>query len=93
MQSRLVNKLFVGLIGKTMGVYVDDILIKIVKTENQAIHLGEAFQILCRYMLRLNLLKCALEVASRKFLGYMVNQRDIEANLEIIKALIEMRLL
>lgn len=42
--------------------------------------------------MRLNLLKCAFRVASRKFLGYMVNQSGIEANSEKIRALIEMRL-
>lgn len=36
-------------------------------------HLEEIFQILCRYRMRLNPLKCAFEVASGKFLGYMVN--------------------
>ncbi|XP_022848715.1 uncharacterized protein LOC111371017 [Olea europaea var. sylvestris] len=45
-----------------------------------------------RYRMRLNLLKCAFRVASRKFLGYMVNQSGIEANSEKIRALIEMRL-
>ena len=41
--------------------------------------------------MKLNLLKCAFRVASRKFLGFMVNHRGIEANLEKIQALIDMR--
>ncbi|XP_022859441.1 uncharacterized protein LOC111380181 [Olea europaea var. sylvestris] len=41
--------------------------------------------------MKLNLLKCAFGFASSKFLGYMVNQREIEANPEKIKALFEMR--
>ena len=36
-------------------------------------------------------LKCAFEVGSGKFLGFMVNQRGIKANLEKIKAFLEMR--
>lgn len=40
--------------------------------------------------MRLNPLKCAFEVVSGKILGYKVNKIGIVANLEKIKALIEM---
>ena len=40
--------------------------------------------------MKLNPLKCAFEVGSRKFLNFMVNQRGIEANPENIKALLDM---
>ncbi|XP_022846413.1 uncharacterized protein LOC111369168 [Olea europaea var. sylvestris] len=59
--QRLVNKMFIDLIGKMI------------------------------YRMMLNPLKCAFGVASGKFLGYMVNQRRIEANLEKIEALYKMR--
>ena len=35
--------------------------------------------------------KCAFEVSSRKFLGYMVSSRGIEANPEKIQAILEMQ--
>lgn len=91
---KLVNKMFVDLIEKIMEVYVDDMLVKSLKVEDHAKHLDEAFRILRRYGMRLNPLKCAFGVASGKFLGYMINQRGIEANpkAEKIKALIEIRL-
>ena len=41
--------------------------------------------------MKLNLAKCAFRVASGKFLGYMVNQRGIEANPEKIQALLDMK--
>ena len=41
--------------------------------------------------MKLNPLKCAFSMASRKFLGFMVNQRGIEANPEKIQALIDMQ--
>ncbi|KAL2492344.1 Retrovirus-related Pol polyprotein from transposon [Abeliophyllum distichum] len=41
--------------------------------------------------MRFNPLKCAFGVASGKFLGYIVNQRRIEANPEKIKALVKMK--
>ncbi|XP_022876923.1 uncharacterized protein LOC111395145 [Olea europaea var. sylvestris] len=67
--QRLVNKIFTGLIGKTMEVYVDDMLVKSLEAENHIVHLNNTFQILRRYRMRLNPLKCAFAVASGKFLG------------------------
>ena len=40
--------------------------------------------------MKLNSMKCAFGVGSGKFLGFMVNQRGIEANPEKIKVLLEM---
>lgn len=83
--------MFANLIGKIVEVYVDDKLVKSLKMEDHVKHLSEAFQILQRYRMRLNPLKCSYGVASRKFLGYIINQRGIEMNLEKIRAIIEMR--
>jgi hypothetical protein len=41
--------------------------------------------------MKLNPTKCAFGVSSRKFLGYMVSSRGIEANPEKIQAVLEMR--
>lgn len=41
--------------------------------------------------MKLNPSKCAFEVSSRKFLGFMVSQRRIKANLEKVKAIIDMQ--
>ena len=40
--------------------------------------------------MKLNPLKCAFGVRLGKFLGFMVNQREIEANPKKINALLEM---
>lgn len=88
--QRLANRMFSDFIGKTMEVYMDDMLIKKLKADDHVAYLSEAFQNFWMYRMRLNLLKCAFDVASKKFLGYMVNQRGIEANPEKICALIEM---
>lgn len=89
--KRLVNKMFVELIGKIMEVYVDDMLMKGLQTKDHIKHLEEIFRILRRYKMKPNPVKCAFGIASRKVLGYMVNQRGIEANPEKIKILVEMR--
>ena len=40
--------------------------------------------------MKLNPSKCAFRVSSGKFLGFMVSQRGIEANLEKVRAILEM---
>ena len=82
--------LFKDLIGKTMEVYVDNMLVKSRMVGDHVEHLRQMFTILWKYQMKLNPLKCAFRVRSGKFLGFMVNQRGIEANPENIKALLEM---
>ena len=40
--------------------------------------------------MKLNPSKCAFGVSSGKFLGFMVSQREIEANPEKVRAILEM---
>ena len=88
--QRLVNMMFKEQISKTMEVYVDDMLVKSKIAFNHVAHLADTFNILRTYRMKLHPLKCSFGVASRKFLGFMVNQRGIEANPEKIQALIDM---
>ena len=52
--------------------------------------LKETFNTLHSYNIKLNPSKCALEVTTRKFLGFMVSQRGIEISLDKILAIMEM---
>ncbi|KAI5335174.1 hypothetical protein L3X38_025307 [Prunus dulcis] len=88
--QRLVNKIFAGYIGNIMEVYVDDMLVKSRTAEEHLQNLSIMFGILKDYRMRLNPKKCAFGVSSRKFLGFMISQRGIEANPEKIKAIIDM---
>ena len=63
----LVNMMFKEQIGKTMEVYVDDMLVKSKVAFDHVAHLADMFQILRTYCMKLNLLKCAFEVASINF--------------------------
>ena len=66
--QRLVNLMFKEEIGKTMEVYVDDMLVKS-KTEEQHIeHLNKCFCILRMYGMKLNPEKCNFGVKGGKFL-------------------------
>ena len=82
--QHLANMKFKEQIGKTMEVYVDNILIKSKTATDHVAHLSDTFVVLRKYRMKLNLLKCAFKVASKKFLGFMVNHRGIEANPEKI---------
>ena len=70
--QRLVTKIFRPLIGKTMGVYINDTLVKSKEHPDHMKHMQETFELLCTNSMKLNPLKCAFEVNSGKFLGFMV---------------------
>ena len=78
--QKLVNGMFRDLIGKSVEVYVDDMLVKSKTVGDHIEHLNQMFNILQKYQMKLNPLKCA----------FRVNQHWIEANLEKISALLEM---
>ena len=87
--QRLINMMFKEQIDKTMEIYMDDMLVKTKTITEHVVHLSDTFIVLRRYRMKLNPLKCASRVAFRKFLGFTVNHRRINANLEKIQALID----
>ena len=88
--QRLVNKIFSQQIGRNMEVYVDDMLVKSKEELTHLDDLKEMFATLKKHQMRLNPSKCVFGVVSGKFLGFMVSQRGIEANLEKVRAIINM---
>ena len=86
----MVNQMFNTQIGRNMEVYVDNMLVKSKEVESHLNDLEETFENLRRYQMRLNPAKCAFGVSSRKFLGFMISQRGIEANPKKVKAILEM---
>ena len=88
--QRLVNRMFQKQIGVSMEVYIDDMLVKSTTVELHIAHLVEAFLILKEYNMKLNPAKCAFGVSAEKFLGFIVNNRGIEANLDKIKVVLDM---
>ncbi|KAK4403042.1 hypothetical protein Sango_1044900 [Sesamum angolense] len=71
-----------------MEVFVDDILVKSKEARSHVEDLEETFTVLRNYILKLNPGKCAFGVSGGRFLGFMVTQRGIEANLAKIKAIL-----
>ena len=74
-----------------MEVYVDDMLVKSLRKEDHVADLWEMFALLQKYNMKLNPAKCAFGVGSGKFLGFMVNNREIEANPNKVQALLDLQ--
>ena len=70
---------------------MDDMLVKSRREEDHLEDLKETFDTLHSYKMKLNPGKCAFGVMAGKFLGFMVSQRGIEANLDKIRAIMEMK--
>ena len=88
--QRLVNQMFSKQIWRNMEVYVNDMLVKSREAKTHLANLQEAFDTLRRYRMKLNPVKCLFGISSGKFLGIMVSQREIKANPEKVKAILDM---
>ena len=78
-------------IWQNVEVYIDDMLVKSQDEGKHLDNLQETFVTLRQYNMRLNPSKCAFGVSSRKFLGFMVSHRGIEANLNKIQVILSMK--
>ena len=74
-------------LGKNIEIYIDDMVVKSKVESDRVNDLGNIFDILRRYKLRLNASKYSFGVGSGKFLGYMVTHYGIEVNSDQIKAI------
>jgi hypothetical protein len=80
-------------IGKTMEIYIDEMVVKRKLSQNHLGDLTETVRTLRLHKLRLNASKCIFGVGFGKFLGFMVSHRGIEVNLDQIKAVQELKTL
>ena len=88
--QKLVNAMFADQLGRTIEVYIDDMLVKSLKAEDHIGHLSKCFSVLRQHNMRLNPSKYSFGVSSWKFLEYIVTQRGIEANPDQIRAIMNM---
>lgn len=61
-------------------------IVKSLKEQDHLDHLRQAFEVLRKYSMKLNPVKCSFGVTFGKFLGYLVMKRGIEADPHKIKA-------
>ena len=89
--QRLMNRMFKDQLGKTVEVYIDDMLIKSRKAEDHLAHMEQVFEVLNRYEMKLNPDKCTFGDLAGKFLGHLVTSCRIEANPDQIQAIIDIQ--
>jgi len=89
--QRLMDYIFKNMLGHTIEVYVNDIVVKSDSCQQHIKDLQEVFQALRNHGMRLNPDKCAFGVKGGKLLGFMLTHCGIEANPEKCKAITEMR--
>ena len=80
-------RMFKSQLGKSIEIYIDDMVVKSKVVSKHVGDLGNIFEILRKHKLRLNTSKCSFGVGFGKFLGYMVTHRGIEVNSDQIKAI------
>ena len=85
--QRMIQTCLEKQIGKTVGAYVDDVVIKTKHVESLVDDLRLTFDNLRRYDIRLNPEKCVFDVPAGKLLGFIVSNTGIEANPAKIRAL------
>ena len=85
--QRMMTRMFEPQLGKSIEVYVDDMVVKSKVVFEHVGDLGVIFDILRKHNLHLNASKCSFGVGSGKFLGYMVTHRGIEVSPDQIKAI------
>ncbi|XP_011083378.1 uncharacterized protein LOC105165921 [Sesamum indicum] len=74
--QRFVNKMFGDLLGKSIEVYVDDMLVKSKRSQDHIEDLAQAFSIMRKYSMKLNPDKCTFGNATRPPL--LANPKDGE---------------
>ncbi|XP_070030082.1 uncharacterized protein [Nicotiana sylvestris] len=76
-QSAMQN-IFDDLLHKNVECYIDNLVVKSREKGDHLKDLRMVFELLRRYQLRMNPLKCTFAVTSEKFLGFIVRHRGIE---------------
>ena len=77
--------------GKSIEIYVDDMVVKSKVVSEHLGDLGGTFDVLRKHKLRLNASKCSFGVRLGKFLDYMVTHRGIEVNPDQIKVINDLK--
>ncbi|KAM1588553.1 hypothetical protein ACFX10_027554 [Malus domestica] len=85
--QRAMQKIFNDMLHKNAECYVDNVVVKTKKRFDHLKDLQMVFDKLRHYNLKMNILKCAFGVTSRKFLNFIVKHRGIEVNQSKIKAI------
>ena len=81
-----MTRMFRDKIGRTVEVYIDNMVVKSKQEVRLIEDLQGVFDVLRQHKLHLNAKKCAFRVRAGKFLGYLITGRGIEVNPDQIEA-------
>ncbi|KAI5316275.1 hypothetical protein L3X38_045451 [Prunus dulcis] len=87
--QRAMNSIFHDMIGHSLEVYIDDVVIKSPEEENHISSLRKAFLRMRQHKLKMNPKKCVFGVQAGNFLGFLVHQRGIEIDKNKAKSIME----
>ena len=76
----MMTRMFRDKIGRTVEVYIDDMVVKNKQEVRHIKDLQGVFKVLRQHKLRLNTEKCAFGMGAGKFLGYLITNQGIEVN-------------
>ena len=88
----MMTRMFWNKIGRTVEVYIDNMMVKSKQEKRHIKDLQGVFEVLRQHKLRLNADKCAFGVGAGKFLGYLITSRGIEVNPDQIEAVKRLKL-
>ena len=83
----MMTRMFKDKIGRTVEVYIDDMVVKSKQEVQHIEDLQRVFEVLRQHKLRLNAEKCTFRVKAGKFLGYLITGQGIEVNPNQIEAI------
>ena len=89
--QRMMTRMFELQMGRSIEVYIDDMVVKSKLVSEHLRDLGDIFEVLRKYKLRLNASKCSFGMGSGKFLSYMVTHRGIEVSPDQIRVIHSMQ--
>ena len=85
--QRMMTRMFEPQLGKSIEVYIDNMVVKSKVVSEHVRDLRVIFGILRKHKLHLNASKCSFGVRSGKFLGYRITHRGIKVSPDQIKAI------
>ena len=85
--QRMMTRMFKPQLGKSIEVYIDDMVVKSKVVSEHVRDLKVIFGILREHKLGLNASKCSFGIGSGKFLGNLVSHMGIEVSPDQIKAI------
>ena len=87
--QRAMNYIFHKLIGRTVDIYINDVITKSKGYKEHLADLRETLECTRKHGLKMNPNKCAFGVSAGQLLGFMVHEKGIEVGQKSIKAIDE----